>query len=159
MGRTNRKYLSSSRVFGCVKCRTHLTTVDLMISRVCPRRSGCDLTRSQQFNGQHGRAYLFSAVSVALDALRLIRCSVNITEGPPVERTMTTGQHIVRDIACCKCETTLGWKYVRPVALCDAALTWQDHATEPSQKYKEVRSVARLFSADRAGQVHPRTRA
>lgn len=100
MGRTNRKYLSSSRVFGCVKCRTHLTTVDSMISR--------------QFNGQHGRAYLFSVV-------------VNITEGPPVERTMTTGQHVVRDIACCKCETTLGWKY--------------DHATEQAQKYKEGKFI------------------
>jgi hypothetical protein len=26
---------------------------------------------------------------------------------------MTTGNHTVRDIYCCKCGTNLGWKYVR----------------------------------------------
>lgn len=40
--------------------------------------------------------------------------SVNVIEGDPSERTMTTGDHIVRDIYCCKCGVTLGWKYVRP---------------------------------------------
>ncbi|KAF8740657.1 hypothetical protein AX14_007793 [Amanita brunnescens Koide BX004] len=55
---------------------------------------------SRAFNGQHGRAYLFDIV-------------VNIIEGEPNDRPMTTGNHTVRDIYCCKCETTLGWKYVR----------------------------------------------
>jgi len=100
MGRTNLTYLSSTRIFGCAKCRTHLTIIECMISR--------------QFNGQHGRAYLFSSV-------------VNITEGEPEERNMTTGAHIVRDIACLKCETTLGWKY--------------DKAHEPSQQYKEGKFI------------------
>ena len=55
--------------------------------------------RFQQFNGQHGRAFLFEAVS-------------NIVEGPAEDRTMTTGLHTVRDISCGKCEAVLGWKYV-----------------------------------------------
>lgn len=38
---------------------------------------------------------------------------VNIEEASPIERTMTTGLHIVRDITCCNCSTVLGWKYVR----------------------------------------------
>jgi hypothetical protein len=37
---------------------------------------------------------------------------VNVIEGEPDERPMTTGKHTVRDIYCCKCGTTLGWKYV-----------------------------------------------
>lgn len=40
-------------------------------------------------------------------------CSVNVIEGEPNDRQMTTGNHTVRDIYCCKCGTTLGWKYVR----------------------------------------------
>lgn len=42
--------------------------------------------------------------------------SVNVIEGEPVDRVMTTGNHTVRDIYCCKCGETLGWKYVRPPA-------------------------------------------
>ena len=38
--------------------------------------------------------------------------SVNVVEGEPDDRPMTTGNHTVRDIYCCKCGTTLGWKYV-----------------------------------------------
>ena len=39
--------------------------------------------------------------------------SVNVIEGEPGDRQMTTGNHTVRDIYCVKCGTTLGWKYVR----------------------------------------------
>ena len=39
-------------------------------------------------------------------------CSVNVVEGEPNDRQMTTGNHTVRDIYCVKCGTTLGWKYV-----------------------------------------------
>jgi hypothetical protein len=38
---------------------------------------------------------------------------VNVTEGEECSRAMTTGQHTVRDIYCCKCGVCLGWKYVR----------------------------------------------
>lgn len=39
-------------------------------------------------------------------------CRVNVIEGEPNDRQMTTGNHTVRDIYCCKCKTILGWKYV-----------------------------------------------
>ncbi|PWN54158.1 yippee-like protein [Violaceomyces palustris] len=84
MGMTHKEYLSSTRVFGCSACKTHLTTIDSLISKA--------------FNGQHGRAYLFDKV-------------VNVTLGEPDDRNMTTGLYTVRDIYCIKCEATLGWKY------------------------------------------------
>ncbi|ELU44915.1 Yippee domain-containing protein [Rhizoctonia solani AG-1 IA] len=88
MGMTHREYLSSQRIYGCKKCRTHLAIVENMLSRVL----------FQAFNGQHGRAYLFEKV-------------VNIKIGPPGDRPMTTGLHTVRDIYCVRCGETLGWKY------------------------------------------------
>ncbi|KAH8120548.1 yippee-like protein [Phellopilus nigrolimitatus] len=100
MGMRFRQYLAGSRIYGCSKCRTHLATIHTMISRA--------------FNGQHGRAYLFDSV-------------VNVIEGEPSERQMTTGNHTVRDIYCVKCGTTLGWKY--------------DFAYDLSQKYKEGKYI------------------
>ncbi|KAG9314568.1 hypothetical protein JVU11DRAFT_5369 [Chiua virens] len=85
MGMKYRRYLAGERIYGCLKCKTHLATIHSMISRA--------------FNGQHGRAYLFDGV-------------VNVVEGEPNDRQMTTGNHTVRDIYCVKCATTLGWKYV-----------------------------------------------
>ena len=107
---THREFLSSSRVFGCKVCRTHLATIDALMSRV---RQWCGdsgdthcrpLTHSykpvlQNFNGQSGRAFLFESV-------------VNIGLGEAQDRHMTTGLHTVRDIHCGKCSATLGWKYV-----------------------------------------------
>ncbi|RPA85917.1 yippee-like protein [Ascobolus immersus RN42] len=89
-------YLSSDRIFACKKCRTHLSTYE-------------DI-KSKNFRGQHGKAFLFQKV-------------VNINEGEAVERGMTTGTHVVRDIKCMSCQEVVGWKY--------------DKAFEPSQKYKE----------------------
>ncbi|KAF8480929.1 Yippee/Mis18 [Russula ochroleuca] len=100
MGMSYRRYLAGARVYGCLSCRTHLTTIHSMISRA--------------FNGQHGRAYLFEDV-------------VNVIEGEPNDRQMTTGNHTVRDIYCCKCKTILGWKY--------------EKAYEQSQKYKEGKYI------------------
>lgn len=68
----------------------------------------------QNFRGQHGKAYLFHSV-------------VNITAGEAGERNMTTGRHIVRDIFCRQCKTTVGWKY--------------DKAYESSEKYKEDKFI------------------
>jgi len=53
--------------------------------------------------------------------------SVNVREGEPSERKMTTGDHTVRDIYCVKCNTILGWKY--------------DFAYDVSQKYKEGKYI------------------
>jgi len=100
MGMSYRRYLNGERIYGCSTCKTHLATIHSMISRA--------------FNGQHGRAYLFDVV-------------VNVIEGEPNDRPMTTGNHTVRDIYCCKCGTTLGWKY--------------DKAYEPAQKYKEGKYI------------------
>ena len=69
---------------------------------------------SQNFRGQHGKAYLFDSV-------------VNITESEPNERNMTTGRHVVRDIHCRQCKETVGWKY--------------DKAYEASEKYKEGKFI------------------
>ncbi|KAF8610312.1 yippee-like protein [Ceratobasidium sp. AG-I] len=104
MGMTHREYLVSHRIYGCKKCRTHLATIESMISRA--------------FNGQHGRAYLFEHV-------------VNVKTGPPGDRAMTTGLHTVRDIYCCRCGETLGWKY--------------DKAYETTQKYKEGKYILERF--------------
>ncbi|MCJ1374258.1 hypothetical protein MMC20_005490 [Loxospora ochrophaea] len=68
----------------------------------------------QNFRGQHGKAYLFNAV-------------VNIAQAEPVERNMTTGRHVVRDITCVQCKETVGWKY--------------DKAFEASEKYKEGKYI------------------
>ncbi|KIY69674.1 yippee-like protein [Cylindrobasidium torrendii FP15055 ss-10] len=100
MGMCYRRYLAGERIYGCSGCKTHLATIHSMISRA--------------FTGQHGRAYLFENV-------------VNVVEGEPDDRTMTTGAHTVSDIYCVKCNTTLGWKYI--------------HAYEQSQKYKEGKFI------------------
>jgi hypothetical protein len=70
--------------------------------------------RTQNFRGQHGKAYLFNSV-------------VNIDTGEPSERNMTTGRHIVRDITCKQCKETVGWKY--------------DKAYEATEKYKEGKFI------------------
>ena len=37
---------------------------------------------------------------------------VNVDHGESEERNMITGLHTVRDIACSKCKTIVGWTYV-----------------------------------------------
>lgn len=74
MGMSYRRYLSGARIYGCCKCRTHLATIHSMISRVraplsphlTPMAKLTGPCRSQAFNGQHGRAYLFDGVCVYL---------------------------------------------------------------------------------------------
>ncbi|OOF95983.1 hypothetical protein ASPCADRAFT_207327 [Aspergillus carbonarius ITEM 5010] len=100
MGLVYNVYLTASKIFGCKKCKTHLADYDDIISR--------------NFRGQHGKAYLFNNV-------------VNITQSDAVERSMTTGRHIVRDIHCRQCKETVGWKY--------------DKAYETSEKYKEGKFI------------------
>jgi hypothetical protein len=72
------------------------------------------LFSTQNFRGQHGKAYLFNTV-------------VNVTHSDAVERNMTTGRHIVRDIFCRQCAELVGWKY--------------DKAYESSEKYKEGKFI------------------
>ncbi|KAJ9050777.1 hypothetical protein DSO57_1011216 [Entomophthora muscae] len=96
MGQILKQYLTGNRVFCCCKCKTHLSTSDSIVSKA--------------FQGQHGQAYLFNSV-------------VNIDEGTPVDRNMTTGLHTVKDITCTSCGEVLGWRYIK--------------AFEESQRYKE----------------------
>ncbi|KZF22221.1 yippee-like protein [Xylona heveae TC161] len=100
MGLAYNIYLNSPRIYGCKKCKTHLSNPDDIISR--------------NFRGQHGKAYLFNSV-------------VNISLAEAMERNMTTGRHIVRDIMCIECKETVGWKY--------------DKAYESSEKYKEGKYI------------------
>jgi Fe-S-cluster-containing dehydrogenase component len=100
MGLSYNVYLNSSRIFGCKNCKTHLSNHDDIVSK--------------NFRGQHGKAYLFTSV-------------VNIHEDSPVERNMTTGRHVVRDITCRQCDTIVGWKY--------------DKAYESQEKYKEGKFI------------------
>ncbi|KAF5618158.1 peptidylprolyl isomerase [Fusarium sp. NRRL 25303] len=100
MGLAYNTYLNSSKIYGCKTCKAHLANHEDIISR--------------NFRGQHGKAYLFHNV-------------VNIETGPPNERNMTTGRHVVRDITCRQCKETVGWKY--------------DKAYESSEKYKEGKFI------------------
>jgi hypothetical protein len=121
MGLSYNVYLNSHKIYGCKNCKAHLSNHEDIISRVCssPRawlrqvESVADMLW-QNFRGQHGKAYLFNNV-------------VNVTAGDASERNMTTGRHIVRDIACRQCNETVGWKY--------------DKAFEPSEKYKEGKYI------------------
>lgn len=122
MGLSYNVYLTSAKIFGCKQCKTHLADYDDIISRVSIRYSYPSINellliyylRSQNFRGQHGKAYLFNNV-------------VNINTSDAVERSMTTGRHIVRDISCRQCKETVGWKY--------------DKAYESSEKYKEGKFI------------------
>lgn len=100
MGLRYYKYLSNPKIYSCSKCRTHLSLYDDIVSR--------------EFQGQHGKAYLFNNV-------------VNVNESRPESRLMRTGRHIVRDIHCKECSTVLGWKY--------------EKAYEESQKFKEGKYI------------------
>jgi len=86
MGLKYNIYLNSNRVYGCKKCRIHLSTYEEIVSK--------------NFRGQHGKAYLFARV-------------VNVYEDEPTERNMTTGKHIVQDIMCKSCNEVVGWKYIK----------------------------------------------
>ncbi|CCA74243.1 related to Yippee protein [Serendipita indica DSM 11827] len=100
MGMTHLEFLYGTRIFGCKTCNAHFSTTEDMMSRA--------------FNGQYGRAYLFAKV-------------VNVRQGEPNDRPMTTGLHTVRDIFCIKCNTQVGWKY--------------DKAYDEAQKYKEGKFI------------------
>jgi len=60
-----------------------------------------------------------------------------------MERQMTTGLHIVRDIFCLKCKTQIGWKYVSsiPGASSVRLTIGQDKAYNDQQKYKEGKFI------------------
>ncbi|OAD78502.1 hypothetical protein PHYBLDRAFT_107388 [Phycomyces blakesleeanus NRRL 1555(-)] len=85
MGLKYREYLEGRRIYGCSKCRSHLTTGDRILSK--------------GFRGNNGEAYLIHNV-------------VNVSEtGEEHESIMTTGRHKIIHISCVRCGSQLGWKY------------------------------------------------
>lgn len=71
-------------MLSCVKCRTHLTQYDDVISK--------------SFHGRSGRGFL-------------VRETVNTKLGRREERVLMTGLHTVCDVMCMNCSTCIGWKY------------------------------------------------
>jgi hypothetical protein len=124
MGMSYRRYLAGERIYGCSKCRTHLATIHSMISRVSLFHHS---NKSVGIDRGPCHCRLSMANMAELIFLKACEClwlclrisdvlrfsSVNVLEGDPDDRVMTTGTHTVRDIYCCKCKTILGWKYVR----------------------------------------------
>ena len=86
----------------------------------------------QAFHAKSGKAYLFARAA-------------NVTAGPSEERMLTTGMHVVCDVFCSKCLSSVGWRYVSMAATTVCA--WQ------------LGNSARNGSMERAGAHMPRLRA
>ena len=63
-------------------------------------------------------------LDMGIEAHKICVCRVNVVEGKPCDRQMTTGNHTVRDIYCVKCGVTLGWKYVSVCGLYTGRKGW-----------------------------------
>ena len=92
------------------------------------------------------------SLNPGIETHTICACRVNVVEGKPCDRQMTTGNHTVRDIYCIKCGVTLGWKYVSIFCsyiyiyelggtVADGGISIQDRAYDPSQKYKEGKYI------------------
>ncbi|KAJ1980941.1 hypothetical protein H4R34_002261 [Dimargaris verticillata] len=103
MGMVHFVYLSSGLVYSCCKCSTHLTDHSRLVS--------------ENFHGRHGRAFLFQDL-------------VNVYEGEEAHRTMTTGEHRVRDLYCMGCMRVVGWRYIK--------------AYEKTERYKERKCILEI---------------
>lgn len=86
MGFLHLLYLEAEKVYGCSKCKIHLTE----LNELC----------SKGFQGAHGKAYLFNQ-------------AVNISQGEYKDQELITGLHTICDIYCNSCLSLLGWKYLR----------------------------------------------
>ena len=126
MGMVYRIYLEGERIYGCANCKTHLATIHSMMSRVSSaegplRWMNVFIERDKtcirpSMDSTVGRTYSTECMSSSTRSTVLfmrifVLFSVNVVEGDPIDREMTTGKHTVRDISCCKCRTVLGWKY------------------------------------------------
>ncbi|CAI5728245.1 unnamed protein product [Hyaloperonospora brassicae] len=107
MGRVFEEFVDSSCVFRCAECHAHLARNEDIISK--------------KFQGTSGKAYLFGA-------------AVNVCTGPPEERMLMTGLHVVLDLYCNTCWSVVGWKY--------------KEAHNASEKYKEGKFILELAKTD-----------
>mmetsp|Transcript_21129 Transcript_21129/g.3439 ORF Transcript_21129/g.3439 Transcript_21129/m.3439 type:complete len:82 (-) Transcript_21129:1610-1855(-) len=81
MGKLFKQYIDSRRIYICRQCKSHITSHKELVSKT--------------FTGQYGRAFLFNT-------------AINISKGPPEEKALLTGLHIVRDIFCKFCRLLIG---------------------------------------------------
>jgi len=82
---------SSTRIYACRKCRTHIGTEEDVVSK--------------EFCGVTGRAYFVNHV-------------YNVKLGPIHECVFKTGKHLIADLLCQTCDTmgprvNIGWKYLK----------------------------------------------
>ena len=97
---------TSGRVYGCGSCAAHIGMEEDVVSK--------------EFCGSTGRAYFVNQV-------------FNIKLGPVHECVFKTGKHVIADLLCAHCDTSLdqrtvvGWKYLKTGVR--------------SQKYKEGKFV------------------
>lgn len=131
MGMSYRQYLAGARIYGCSTCKTHLATIHSMLSRVSPGRFlarmrftyptttilGFQRPTRQGISLRGSVRSHLVGLSTRIEAHTVCARRVNVVEGKPCDRQMTTGNHTVRDIYCVKCGVTLGWKYVRASGL------------------------------------------
>lgn len=96
MGVVFLEHPGGKRLFSCTICDACLTNGDELIST--------------DFTCVTGPGYLFNK-------------AVNLKKGNAVKRQMVTGDYMVRDVYCKRCDTKLGWTY--------------EFAFEESQKEKE----------------------
>ncbi|KAL7994422.1 putative EH domain, EF-hand domain pair, WD40/YVTN repeat-like-containing domain superfamily [Plasmopara halstedii] len=109
MGRVFEMYVDSSRIFCCGNCNAHLARNEDIISK--------------NFQGTSGKAYLFDT-------------AVNVCTGPPEERMLMTGLHVVLDLYCNTCWSPVGWKY--------------REAHNASEKYKEGKFILELAKTNQS---------
>eukprot|EP01006_Ploeotia_vitrea_P045674 TRINITY_DN66963_c5_g2_i1.p1 TRINITY_DN66963_c5_g2~~TRINITY_DN66963_c5_g2_i1.p1 ORF type:complete len:144 (+),score=4.99 TRINITY_DN66963_c5_g2_i1:80-511(+) len=100
MGKIFQNWVTGPSIYVCAGCGAHLSRHDDIVSK--------------QFQGRHGKAYLFHTV-------------VNVNLGESEERSLITGVHVVCDIVCAKCNIPVGWMYHK--------------ACESCQKYKEGKYI------------------
>lgn len=150
MGLAYNIYLNSTKVYGCKKCKTHLSIHDDIVSRVSLIRHSLSLSFSLSSPSpfsllppfylslhmspiRHSTTRAHPANKLAQNfrgqhgKAYLFETVVNVHEGEAGERNMTTGRHIVRDIRCKQCAEVVGWKY--------------DKAFEATEKYKEGKFI------------------
>mmetsp|Transcript_15215 Transcript_15215/g.14794 ORF Transcript_15215/g.14794 Transcript_15215/m.14794 type:complete len:123 (-) Transcript_15215:148-516(-) len=84
MGRLYLQYSDDEEFYVCSECKTHLCSVNSLISK--------------DFTAQSGKAYLFDQV-------------LNMSAGAPYQEHLRTGLHIIRKVFCNVCVQVVGWTY------------------------------------------------
>jgi hypothetical protein len=123
-------YLDGPQIYTCAQCRTHLTSHDEIISKSFHGRRGKLFLLRSWIVGGFLQSYLTAprwVSSFLTGRAYLFDHCVNVSIGPPEDRTLMTGLHSVCDIFCKRCKNMIGWTYAK--------------AYESSQKYKEGKYI------------------